>query len=240
MGCNDNFYSLIKSIQENLGINKTVWGLKKMDDKISWEYYFYNYNKENPDINMTNILKITEPFFTVNIFPNENIRYFMFSIDINPEFFENKKLNGIHIYTKGQENRTGGPSFFIDENGIRMENYYLVYDPKTEMERIKSSIKLSVFTDPDTDYNEILLPELANCKRITLANKQQNDSIYFSGIDVNQFLFFLNHFDYPKEIISFIETNKPKLDHLQYDVGFDYKTNDEKIEIVKSGYYGTF
>lgn len=241
MNCDDNFYDLVKLIQENLGSNKTVWGIKKMDDDIFWEFYFYNYEKKDPKIRISNILDITKPFFFLDAKLNENIPYFMFSIDIKPEFFENKKLNGIHIYTKGQNKRTGGLSFFLDENSIRLENHYAFYDPRTEMEEIISRIKLSMFIDFDKiNINEILLPELADCKRICIANKQENDCIYYSGIDINQFLFFLKRFEYPKEIISFIEINKSKLDHLQYDIGFDYKMVNDKLKTVKSGYYGTF
>jgi hypothetical protein len=46
--------------------------------------------------------------------------------------------------------------------------------------------------------------------------------------------------NYPGELISFIEKNRSKLDHLQYDVGYDYKMDGKDLMILKSGYYGVF
>jgi hypothetical protein len=46
--------------------------------------------------------------------------------------------------------------------------------------------------------------------------------------------------NYPEELISFALTNKDKLDHLQFDVGYDYKMDGNELVILKSGYYGFF
>ena len=43
-----------------------------------------------------------------------------------------------------------------------------------------------------------------------------------------------------EEIASFVEENRVKLDHLQFDVGYDYKMEGNELAILKSGYYGVF
>ena len=50
----------------------------------------------------------------------------------------------------------------------------------------------------------------------------------------------MKRMDYPEELISFVDENRVKLDHLQFDVGYDYKMEGDKLEILKSGYYGIF
>ena len=62
----------------------------------------------------------------------------------------------------------------------------------------------------------------------------------FSGINIDQLILFLKKTGYPMELISFIEQNRGVLDHLQYDVGYDYRLEGEKLVILKSGYYGIF
>ena len=84
------------------------------------------------------------------------------------------------------------------------------------------------------------LNKMLNCKVIVIANKQGNDAVYFSGIDVGQLILFLKRLDYPGELVSFVEENRSKLDHLQYDVGFDYRMEGKDLSILKSGYYGNF
>ena len=41
-------------------------------------------------------------------------------------------------------------------------------------------------------------------------------------------------------MISFVEDNQSLLDHINVEVGFDYKMKNGKLQIVKTGYYGTF
>jgi hypothetical protein len=87
---------------------------------------------------------------------------------------------------------------------------------------------------------DILLPELLDCTSICIANKQLCDCVYFSRLGVGQLLFFLERFDYPRALVSFIQEHQSQLDHLQFDVGFDYRMAGRRLEILKSGYYGTF
>jgi hypothetical protein len=86
----------------------------------------------------------------------------------------------------------------------------------------------------------ILWPELRDCRVIVVANKQRNDAVYFSGIRVDQLLLFLNRMGYPAALVSFVEENKARLDHLLYDVGFDYRVEGDELRILKSGYYVYF
>jgi len=88
--------------------------------------------------------------------------------------------------------------------------------------------------------DEILRPELRVCKTICVANKQENDCVYFAGIGFDQFLFFLRWMRYRAELIAFLEENRTKLDHLDFDVGFDYRMDGDKLTVIKSGYYGIF
>jgi hypothetical protein len=75
---------------------------------------------------------------------------------------------------------------------------------------------------------------------IVVANKQNNDGVYFSRINVDQLVFFLKRLGYPDEMCQFVEAHRSELDHLLYDVGFDYRMEGDVMVILKSGYYGVF
>jgi hypothetical protein len=226
-------YLFVEWIRSKLGVDNTVWGIKNFNGKIKWEFYFYNWNKENKQITMSNFLKISERFFSNKITPNENIPYFMFSVDICEELFERKMIEGIHVYV--------GSSYYLDNKGMTLENNYTFYNPKEKMKELVKDIKKSAMVDfTVTKLLDILWPELIHCHTICYANKQTCDGIYFSRIDIDQFLYFLIKLEYPESLISFIKKNKQRLNHLYYDVGFDFKTENGKLEILKSGYYGTF
>ncbi|MBT5022722.1 hypothetical protein HOK51_10190 [Candidatus Woesearchaeota archaeon] len=235
---------IIKKIQTELGIKKTVWGIKKLGSKIAWEYYFYNYQKKNALIKFENVIKTVSPEILFNGSLNENIPYFMFSIDISKEILESGKIDCAHIYLNPPSNRPAGISYILTENKTEMENIYHFYNPKKELNELYNKIRKSAFVDLEKiELKEILWPELTDCKSICIANKKETDCIYYSGIDYEQFIYFLERLEYPLELVEYIKSNSDRLNHLQYDVGFDYcfeKEGTEKLKIIKSGYYGIF
>ena len=53
-------------------------------------------------------------------------------------------------------------------------------------------------------------------------------------------LFFLKRLRYAPQLTAFVEANHSRLDHLLYDIGFDYRIVGGQIQILKSAYYGAF
>jgi hypothetical protein len=136
---------------------------------------------------------------------------------------------------------SSGVSYLMTPHAdMRLENFYFFFDAKKQMGEILSKAACSAFIDSRVSLDYIIWPEMRNCKVIVVANKQQNDAVYFSGINVDQFILFLKRMRYPVALVSFIEQNKSALDHLQYDAGFDYRVEGDQLVILKSGYYGIF
>lgn len=109
------------------------------------------------------------------------------------------------------------------------------------MDDILSKIACSAHIDStEIGLDRILWSELRDCEVIVVANKQENDAIYFSRINVDQLIYFLKRLKYHSELISFVEENRSKLDHLLYDVGFDYRMEGKGLSILKSAYYNVF
>jgi hypothetical protein len=214
-----------------------------LGDKMVWEFYFYDYRRRERERSITRLLDIIKPFFRCEIKPNENYFYFMFSIDITGDLISgNKDLEEIHMYV-GNPGSTvsSGICYAVTNQTTRLENFYFFFDAKKELDEIIAKVVCSAYMDSTRiDIPRILWPELKDCKVIVVANKQGNDAVYFSRINVDQLIFFLRRMNYPKELISFVAENKNKLDHLQFDVGYDYKMEGSDLVILKSGYYGFF
>lgn len=238
--CPAAFYDLAQTIRAGIGCNRTIWGVKNLNHDLSWEFYFCNYNGD-PKLRQTNLLRLIEPYFSCNFEINEYPPYFQFSVDISQEILASRVVPGIHLYVGAEGRRSRGISYFLTEQGMRLENYYAFYDPATERANLEEKIRQTMWVDfAIVPLRDILIPELQGCKSICIANKQEGDCIYFSGLRVEQLLFFLNRFGYPRAIISFISEHQSYLDHLQFDVGFDFRMAGDRLEILKSGYYGTF
>jgi hypothetical protein len=237
-------FDLVQAIRKAIGMSMTVWGLKYSQNKIGWEFYFYDYRRRERERSMSKVLAAMEPLIACcNVRVNENLHYFMFSIDISSDLVAGlRSLDEIHMYIGNPGSAvSSGICYSLTGEKARLENFYFFFDAGKHQDDIIAKICCSAQVDAASlDIDQIFWPELKECKTICLANKQQSDCIYFSGINVDQLIFFLRKLQYPGELCAFVEDNRSRLDHLQYDVGFDYRMAGDLLKIEKSGYYGIF
>lgn len=235
-------FQLVNRIREAIGHQQTVWGIKKSGDILEWEFYFYDYRRRARHRSVTRILDAIKPEISSDLDINENLFYFMFSIDINPLLFADKRLTKLHIYIGNPgSNVSSGMSYLCTTQEFKLENFYFFFNPRAEMNEIIGKVVNSVCIDTTQIHiDEIIWPELRNCRTVCIANKQGTDCIYFSGINLEQFMFFLSKMNYKKELISLVENNSNMVDHLLFDVGIDYKMHHGRLVYPRSGYYGIF
>lgn len=236
-------YDMVRAIQNGFGVGQTVWGLKHMNGQIFWEFYFYDYLRRERVRSMTKLLKIIRPYLSCDIKVNENLHYFMFSIDIDDQLLSDRpNLDEIHMYI-GNPGSTvsSGICYSLTSEGTRLENFYFFFDANKQSDDILGKTVCSAYVDTKKiPIDQILWPELRECEVIVVANKQGNDAVYFSRINVDQLAFFLRRMNYPRDLISFVVENRSNLDHLLFDVGYDFKMEGNDLVILKSGYYGIF
>ncbi len=239
----EGLFRLVRCIREAVGLGKTVWGVKRTDSGLKWELYFYDYQRSRRQTSMSLVLDAVRPFVSVRLAPNENLLYFMFSLDIDDALAAGKKdLAELHLYIGNPGSKvSSGICYSLTPEGRRLENLYYFFDARRQLDEIYAKAACSAHVDmTQIGIERIVRPEFADCRTICIANKQGNDCIYFAGIKPDPFISFLKQFGYPEEIISYVEENRSLLDHLEYDVGFDYRMEGNDLVILKSGYYGIF
>src|SRR5262249_53650924 len=157
-------------------------------------FYFYDYARRERNVSISKVLAATAPFARCDIRPNEKLPYFMFSIDVDDALVTGKRgLDVVHMYV-GNPGSTvsSGIAYALRPDITKLENFYFFFDAKTQMLEAADKICCSPYVDTTRiHYDQILWPELRQCRTICVANKQQNDCVYFSEINVDQLLFFL-------------------------------------------------
>lgn len=242
-GLDERAFEMVERIRAAIGVSRTVWGVKLIGDTLAWEYYFYDYRRRQRKRSISRVLDAIRPLIRCDIQPNELLHYFMFSLDVTGALLAGEReLEQVHMYL-GNVGSTvsSGVSYALTKSERRLENYYFFFRPANGLDEIIGKVACSAFIDPEeVDLSEIIWPELVECDTICVANKRHNDCIYFSGVNVDQFLFFLERLHYPAPIVAYVKEHRAQLDHLLFDVGFDYTFGMDGLRIVKSGYYGTF
>ncbi|QSA98190.1 hypothetical protein [Methylococcus sp. EFPC2] len=242
-GVDPGIVEICRAIRDGIGPWRTVWGVKKIADKLSWEFYFYDYKRLNREVSIERMTALLSPYVKCGLdYPGQH-PYFMFSIDLDPALIGGAgELDEINVYL-GNPGSTvsSGICYSLTAGGLALDNFYFFFDAATELDKAIEKALCSVYLDPVAlDTREIFWPELTRCKTVVVANKKFNDGIYFSRVDIGQLIGFLKRMDYPPALVAYAEANRHRLDHMRYDVAFDYVMEQGGIRVLKSSWYGVF
>ena len=235
-------FDLVRMIQKAIGPFRTVYGIKWIGGRLAWEFYFYDYNRRERQVSIMRLLEAIRPLVRCNVPANERLPYFMFSLDVSADILAAGNLDVVHMYI-GNPGSTvsSGIAYALRQSSTTLENFYFFFNAKRDFQEAAGKVLCSAWIDGTRmDINRILWPELRECHTLCIANKQLNDTAYFSGVNVDQLLLFLNRLNYPAEIVQFVQKHRGQLDHLLYDAGFDYVGQADAIQVLKSGLYGVF
>ena len=85
--------------------------------------------------------------------------------------------------------------------------------------------------------------EIASANRCASAfcsYKPDADGISLGLVDASDLVRFLDRFAYPAHLRTWVGDNHERLDHLAFDLGFDYAVVDGAVRILETGIYGYF
>lgn len=240
-GLQERAFAVIEAIRDAIGPFRTVFGVKLLPQGLAWELYFYDYERQHRAVSAGRVLEAIAPWVQSTVRLDEKLPYFMFSIDLDAGIAAGERaLDVVHMYIGNPHSQvSSGIAYGVRDGATVLENFYFFFDAVTQLGEVADKIACSAYSGggalpPDA----ILLPQLKACQTICVANKQTHDCVYFSGVVVDQLLFFLEWQRYPAALVAFVREHRERLDHLRFDVGFDYRVENGRLVVLKSGYYG--
>ncbi len=231
------------AIQRGLGEFRSVYGVKRIYGQWALEIYIYDYERQGRIVSIEHLEEATAGLLSFPKTADPRMPYFMFSFDLTEQAAEqNGMLDVVHVYIGNPGSLvSSGIAYGFTPQGRQLENFYFFFDARKQQKEIIDKLECSVFCDAwRLSLDDLYRPELRECQTICLANKRTCDTIYYSGVNIDQLLFFLSWQQYPETYRQFVEERHHELDHLLYDVGVDYRANNGSIEFVKHGFYGVF
>lgn len=241
LGAPPNLRRIVESLRAELGAFETVWGVKRIGERFSWELYIYDYGRLERRASIARVLKAIAPWAPSTLSLAEDRPYFMFSLDLDVDLGQGQRqIDELSVYIGNPGSSvSSGICYQLTADGLRLDNMYYFFDAHEQWDEIVAKVACSAHLGlRGLDIDSILWPELRDCGVIVVANKKFNDGVYFSRVTIDKLMFFLDRMNYPHAVQAFLRDNRYRLDHLLYDVGIDYSRVDGRTEIIKSAYYG--
>jgi len=255
----------IKSIN---GCNSTLWGIKNEGNIFSIEYYFY-FKKKYPQNSIENLISIFSKYSNESLNPNYfDDNYFLISINPKEDKIEGFNIYFPVVDLEYPIFKVDELGFIINAaKPIEISQFYSLKNQQTQDNNtyygIRNLGEMSVLFNVFNKLHENLFPnekieylyDVFKLPYLNLSNETRNVGVhlpsgiaqkldciglYFTALDVNQFLGFLEHHNYSNEYIEKIKKNRSRLNHIRFDIGIDIQLKCNRLIIKKSSFYGTF
>jgi hypothetical protein len=258
---NSSLIKFTQSLQKYVGINNTIWGVKKEKNTkyISLEYYFYGWDKYDPGkindlynnkCNVNHVNKFFNKYFNKNITFDERIKNntVIYSIDITNDMFNTKELNNkVHMYCHKEKNinnklsyNSGLITYEYDyvNNSIILESESETFKvDENNWENIKDNILEKKYNI--INHHEKLKKYYINSKYFAILDKHMKKKlgIYFHCININSFIDFLTIGNFEKDFIDYFVFHEYFLQNLSFEIAMDYDPYTH--ELTKFAFYGS-
>lgn len=206
---NSNILDIITDIVKKNGKNKIVWGCKKKDGELKWEFYQYNLDSN----------KVIESFDVFNKKPYIGSEtYYYYKLNKNTKF--RLPFWGYGTYKLNGKEYPESKIFLIDEYNSFNNNYFQF------MERLRYSSIAEKFKN--TILNKY------KCYEICIHNKKEGQIfVQYLGISKENFINFLKECNYDETLITHYKNGNYKINN-EITIVYDIET----MNIIRSGFYG--
>ena len=241
-GVSNQMLEVCDAIKDRFGLFKTVWGVKYAGEKLSWEFYFYDYLRAGRRLGVADFVDATRNQLRYSLAPDDSKPYFMFSVEIDDRHAKGElAIDQVDIYIGNPgSDVSSGICYGLSANGYEMRNFYFFFDAIQHRKDIRDKVLESVRLPSDkVKLDNIIWPEMNGVQTRVVANKRYNDGMYFSRITIDQLILFLEKLEYPFALQEFIIEHRAALKHHLFDVGYDFLPGkDGNIRYLKGSYYG--
>lgn len=235
MGVEEEGRRVVEALTAELGPNRTVWGIKHGPEKgvLSWELYVYRRDGGRGEPTLDGVLRALRPVLEVSARPRLPYRWELFSFELDAEGLRAGRAGELDVYV-------GMRAYRADGDGLELKNCYLFDDPGLRLDRLLERLLAAVHAPRDGAEIERLLPPrlLDGCVRICVANKRRADGLYYSHLRLEQLLYFFETHGWPAEVRDWVERRADRLDHLLWDAGYDFLSENSGLRFLRSGFYG--
>lgn len=239
-GAPDGLAVLCARLQEKWGPFGTIWGVKWDGSALSWEFYFYDYARQDRRCGVRDFCECLHGLVDCTLPCPDQQPYFMFSVELTPAHFKGEALTQIDLYLGNPGSEvSSGICYGQTATGRHLRNFYFFFDAQHHAQDILDKLTESAFLPRQgLRIEDLLWPEMTGAQTIVIANKSLRDGLYFSRITAAQLQHFMARLHFPEAMTRFVTENQARFAHHLFDVGWDYDVTKGAIVPQKGSFYG--
>lgn len=240
---------IVDAIRSRVGENRSVWGVKLHEGRISYELYFCHHQyPPTEDL---------QPFFDEIVAAFGGISDWSAPVDLPPSTgmvsfeFDIDDDGGIHgpstieTYQPSEPTENVWVNYRLGNGAHELRNTYQTHDLPEDEAGLATWIACSRFstpTHPLAGAHDWIgrISGLRECIGTWCARKPAADGMYLRRVHPEDLAAFLDTYAYPPRIRTFVHENTAALDHLRFEVSFDYTVDNDDVDVHKTGFYGYF
>lgn len=225
-------------IRDRWGAFNTVWGVKSAPGELSWELYFYDYDRKDRRHGIAALCDCLPGLVAPELAPAlalaDRWPWFMFSVE-----FDAQSLTGgiasVDLYFEGSGGTiSAGLSQVWDGRRRRPKNDYRFYRSRDDRARILQDLAdLPTLPDP-------LAPGCYDEEIFVISRKSHASAVYFSRVPAAQTLRFARETGFCPALSDALAADAAALAPYRFDLGVDFNGGPDGSLIRRSAIYGIF
>jgi hypothetical protein len=235
--CDDSSFlqEIFGRIQEFWGPGNTVWGIKSEQEKLSFELYFYDYDRVNRRLGMKALASCLSDVMHLDVAEIDARPWFMASVEIDSKIANGRFIDSLDLYFEGEGGTIGaGVSEVWDGKIFQSKNDYQFFRRHEDGNLVDACLKkLNPLPSP-------FKPGRYNEEIIVLSRKRRGTGVYFSRVSAENTLEFMRETKFSRRLTECFARDIACYQPYLYDVGIDYSVVGGESLLRRSAVYGVF
>lgn len=230
----DRLAAIFGRIQDRWGAFNTVWGVKSTEGVLSWELYFYDYDRLDRRLGIAALQDCLPQLVAPGLAAADAWPWFMFSVEFDTET-ANAGITSVDLYFEHEGGTiSAGLSEVWDGTVRRPKNDYRFYRSAPDRAEILRDLSgLPPLPGP-------LQPGRYDEEVFVTSRKSHSSAVYFSRVPVRKTLQFAKETGFNAPLTAALAADAASLAPYRFDLGINYSLQSIGSLIHRSAIYGVF
>jgi hypothetical protein len=223
-------------IRDHWGPFQTVWGVKSGPMGLSWELYFYDYDREDRRLGIKALVECLPDLCPPALAGADDLPWFMMSVEFDAATVTGRGIPSVDLYFEGEGGTiSAGLSEVWDGQSRQPKNDYRFYRSREDRAAILDDLT-GVPQMPDP-----LAPGRYGEEVFVISRKSHSSAVYFSRATAAQTLRFARETGFDPVLTDALRDDLAGYAPYLFDLGVDYAPAPQGPGVIRrSAIYGVF